>query len=145
MAGMPGLYFLLLRMTAARVLRIGARRAHFPAGWYVYVGSAQRGVRQRVARHLRRVKRRHWHIDYLLPPARCVAVRALPGAPRADEARHATSFCAGADFIPLAKFGASDSPAPAHLAGFRTRRRATALPAWQRAQVLNMQDLKFEI
>ncbi|MCX7005175.1 MAG: GIY-YIG nuclease family protein [bacterium] len=136
MACISGIYFLLLRMTAARVIRVGARRAHFPAGWYVYIGSAQRGVPQRVARHLRRVKRRHWHIDYLMPHARCVAVRALPGAPRADEARHAVAFCAAADFVPLAKFGASDSTAPAHLAGFRTRRRATALPAWQRASVL---------
>jgi hypothetical protein len=31
----------------------------------------------------------------------------------------------------MAKFGASDSPAPAHLVGFRSRRRATAMPAWQ--------------
>lgn len=145
MACTPGIYFLLLRMTTARVIRVGVRRAYFPAGWYVYIGSAQRGVPQRVARHLRRGTCRHWHIDYLLPHARCVTVRALAGAPHADEARHAVAFCAAADFIPLAKFGASDSPAPAHLVGFRTRRRATTLPAWQRAQELKLETRNLKL
>ncbi|MCX7788115.1 MAG: DNA/RNA nuclease SfsA, partial [Spirochaetes bacterium] len=37
----------------------------FPQGWYVYAGSAQRGLTARVARHLRFRKKVHWHIDYL--------------------------------------------------------------------------------
>ncbi len=38
----------------------------FPAGRYVYTGSARRGMQARIARHLRPEKRLHWHIDYLL-------------------------------------------------------------------------------
>jgi Uri superfamily endonuclease len=38
----------------------------FPVGRYVYSGSAKRGLDARIARHLRRRKRLHWHIDYLL-------------------------------------------------------------------------------
>ena len=42
----------------------------FPAGRYVYVGSACRGVAGRIARHRRLAEHRngkvHWHIDYLL-------------------------------------------------------------------------------
>jgi len=41
----------------------------FPAGWYVYTGSARNGLAQRVGRHLRHNKRKHWHIDYLLAVA----------------------------------------------------------------------------
>lgn len=38
----------------------------FPAGRYVYTGSARRNIEARIARHLRREKRLRWHIDYLL-------------------------------------------------------------------------------
>jgi Uri superfamily endonuclease len=38
----------------------------FPAGRYVYTGSARRGLEARIARHLRQGKPLRWHIDYLL-------------------------------------------------------------------------------
>jgi Uri superfamily endonuclease len=48
----------------------------FPAGRYVYTGSARRNLEARIARHLRAHKTLHWHIDYLLaaPGVRIVAV-----------------------------------------------------------------------
>ena len=39
---------------------------HFPAGVYVYTGSAKRGLEARIARHCRKDKPLRWHIDYLL-------------------------------------------------------------------------------
>ena len=41
-------------------------RFKFLAGFYIYTGSAKRGVQSRVARHLAAEKKLHWHIDYLL-------------------------------------------------------------------------------
>lgn len=38
----------------------------FPAGDYLYTGSAKRNFQARVDRHLRKEKRLRWHIDYLL-------------------------------------------------------------------------------
>lgn len=38
----------------------------FPAGDYIYTGSARKNLESRVARHLNRVKTLRWHIDYLL-------------------------------------------------------------------------------
>ncbi|MEI7613249.1 MAG: GIY-YIG nuclease family protein [Betaproteobacteria bacterium] len=38
----------------------------FPAGEYVYTGSARRNFSARVNRHLSPIKKMHWHIDYLL-------------------------------------------------------------------------------
>ncbi|MBV5336930.1 MAG: GIY-YIG nuclease family protein [Deltaproteobacteria bacterium] len=38
----------------------------FPAGRYVYTGSALRNFEARVKRHLSPAKKMHWHIDYLL-------------------------------------------------------------------------------
>ena len=48
----------------------------FPRGRYVYTGSAKANLQARIDRHLRREKRFHWHIDYLLarPEARIVRV-----------------------------------------------------------------------
>ena len=41
----------------------------FPAGHYVYTGSAVKNIDQRIGRHLRHEKRPRWHIDYLLMAA----------------------------------------------------------------------------
>ena len=50
-----------------RILAIGRLgRFRFPAGRYVYTGSARRNLVARVRRHLSRDKRLRWHIDYLL-------------------------------------------------------------------------------
>jgi Uri superfamily endonuclease len=38
----------------------------FPAGRYVYTGSAKRGLEARIARHLRSTKTLRWHVDYLV-------------------------------------------------------------------------------
>jgi Uri superfamily endonuclease len=38
----------------------------FPAGSYIYTGSARRNMDARIARHLRREKTLRWHIDWLL-------------------------------------------------------------------------------
>lgn len=38
----------------------------FPAGHYVYTGSAKCNIEARIARHLRQDKKLRWHIDYLL-------------------------------------------------------------------------------
>lgn len=63
----PRTYQLAIRI--ARTIRIQVGRLGqftFPAGRYVYTGSARRGLDARIRRHLSRAKRLHWHIDYLL-------------------------------------------------------------------------------
>ena len=130
-----GVYFLLLRLDASARLRIAGRLVTFPAAFYVYVGSAQRCLRSRLARHCGVAARRHWHIDHLRARARVAGVRILPGAPRAMEAASAGEWLQYAEFVPMRKFGATDSPAETHLFGFRTRRAACAAPPWRRASV----------
>ena len=57
---------LVLEFPDAVRVRVGALGfLHFDAGSYLYVGSARRNLRQRVARHLATTKRVRWHIDYL--------------------------------------------------------------------------------
>jgi Uri superfamily endonuclease len=78
----------------------------FPAGRYVYTGSAKRNLEARIARHLRPEKALRWHIDYLL---------AAPGVRVVDVLRSRRGECAlnraVRGHIPVAGFGASDCSA----------------------------------
>ncbi len=69
----PGTYALILELSAPQDLQIGRLgRFHFPAGVYVYLGSARGpgGIRARLGRHLRGGTKTRWHIDYLRASAR---------------------------------------------------------------------------
>ena len=111
MPSSSGTYALFLNLPRAKDLRIGLFGAfQFPAGDYVYVGSAfgPGGLRARIARHLRMDKRAHWHIDYFRAGAQVRGV-AFVAAPRALECEwsRALGACKGA-YIPAIKFGAMD-------------------------------------
>ena len=65
---LKGSYALIIRRESSTPLTIGRLGSFaFPAGLYLYAGSALNGLESRVRRHLRRDndKKRHWHIDYL--------------------------------------------------------------------------------
>ncbi len=61
-----GSYLLILHLRRSRRLSIGRLgRILFPPGYYIYVGSAMKGLDGRIKRHRRLRKRPHWHIDAL--------------------------------------------------------------------------------
>lgn len=66
-----GVYTLLLFLPKEVTLDIGKLgKQRFPSGHYTYTGSALGNgatcLKHRIARHLRKEKRKFWHIDYLL-------------------------------------------------------------------------------
>lgn len=62
-----GDYLLLIRLSTAREITVGRLGTiNFKPGGYVYVGSALGGLKNRIERHLRKERKFHWHIDYLL-------------------------------------------------------------------------------
>jgi Uri superfamily endonuclease len=66
-----GAYVLHLTLQRRATVRVGSLDSiSFPAGHYLYVGSARRGIDARIARHRRLSDQKsgklHWHIDYLL-------------------------------------------------------------------------------
>ena len=70
-----GTYQLVIHLEADRIITVGKLgRFHFPAGYYIYSGSAQKNLTHRISRHLRKKKPLRWHIDYLLscPSARII-------------------------------------------------------------------------
>lgn len=129
-----GVYMLLVRLRRAARIASARRMWQLRAGWYVYVGSAQRGLHARIARHLRPHKRLHWHIDYLLQHGKIAAVKIMPGVPRAMEAKVAQALSSLPAGTPVPGFGASDSPASSHLVYFRRRVDAVRQALWQQAQ-----------
>ena len=115
----PGTYMLVLRLPKRRRLAVGRLGDfEFPAGYYLYAGSAQGGLRGRVFRHLRADKKQHWHIDYLnsgASGATVIEVWWLAGQKRLEcEWAAAARRLPGAS-APAPGFGASDCGCSSHL------------------------------
>jgi len=116
----PGTYALVIVLDRSRIIRLGRRgRFCFPAGFYLYVGSAlgPGGLAARIERHLCAEKCFHWHVDYVLraKPVRVVEVWVTEGATRreCDWARAAMQLPQASIVVP--RFGASDCQCAAHL------------------------------
>lgn len=114
----PGTYALFLELARPARIRIGRLGTFFfPSGHYIYVGSAlgPGGLRARLERHLRRRKKLHWHIDYLLARAKTIAVRQEPSGERLEcvWARNYVKHPGVTIIVP--GFGASDCSCPTHL------------------------------
>jgi Uri superfamily endonuclease len=119
-----GTYALLLLCQRSRTVDIGNLGAHsIFRGWYVYVGSAfgPGGLRSRCRRHIRLLRRRHWHIDYLRPAAAVQAIWFTSDlVPREHQWAEIIGGLAGAS-APIRRFGSSDCLCPTHLFRFSSR------------------------
>ncbi len=67
------IHFILKKPLVLEIGKLG--RYEFPAGKYVYTGSAKRNMKARISRHLSKRKKRRWHIDYLLATSHARMVR----------------------------------------------------------------------
>ncbi|HUW30961.1 MAG TPA: GIY-YIG nuclease family protein [Planctomycetota bacterium] len=121
-----GGYLLIIRLQRRVTVRVGRLgEMDFHRGWYVYAGSAMRGLRARVERHAGRRKRIHWHIDYLLacPAAQLVECLIFPSANRVEcRLNRQVLGLDGAGAGPHG-FGSTDcmEGCPAHLVYFRQK------------------------
>ena len=108
-----GIYVVRVVLPRSVTIPVGAQGpVRFEAGSYLYVGSAARGLPQRVGRHFRRHKPLRWHIDYLTAHAPATLAWAWP--------QGVVSECAVAGalarhFEAVAGFGASDCRCRSHL------------------------------
>lgn len=84
----------------------------FPRGFYAYAGSALNGLEHRIARHLRKNKKLHWHIDYLLKEA---SIQEIVFSE--DEKRTECMFAhaLSREFSSVPGFGSSDCKCVSHL------------------------------
>ncbi len=115
-----GVYCLVIRLLQRSRIRIGRLGTfHFPAGFYVYVGSAQNNLEHRIKRHLRQEKKIHWHIDYLLRYGQVVSVYTYAGKKNKEcILGHEIGKRKNA-VAPVKGFGSSDCSCNSHLYFFR--------------------------
>lgn len=112
-----GLYAVLLSSTGGSVPVGSLGTIALQAGWYLYVGSAKRGLTARLNRHRRRGRKNlHWHIDYLREVTRWVEDYPIrkPSDAEYSDGELVAAFATIADST-VPGFGASDSSADSHL------------------------------
>lgn len=126
----PGTYLLLLRLSDPLRIPIGRLgQFDFPAGFYLYVGSAfgPGGLAGRLNRHLALAtsedwpgrRRQHWHIDYLSHHARLSQVWFSVHDRKREHDWAALIRALSGAAMPAPRFGASDCRCPAHLFHFQ--------------------------
>jgi Uri superfamily endonuclease len=114
-AVLKGVYVLIIEVNNDAPLNVGALgKSTFKKGLYAYVGSAQNDLEQRVKRHLRKEKRKFWHVDYLLDNDTTRVVKVF------YKQANKTEECAIAKVIgergePIHDFGSSDCNCKSHL------------------------------
>ncbi len=123
----PGGYLLACSLASPQRLSVGALGIFgFPAGLYVYCGSAlgAGGIRARAGRHLRCGASVRWHIDFLLRLARLREVWVREDTRRLECLWAGALAASGLCECPAPRFGASDCRCPAHLWRLRQGSRA---------------------
>ena len=116
---MKGLYILVVSLRNKSCVEVGSLGViNFKKGFYAYTGSAMGGIEQRVGRHLRKDKKLHWHIDYLLGKAEKIFVK---------ETNRKSGECGAAvrleqsGGVPIDGFGSSDCKCKSHLVYFNIK------------------------
>ena len=114
-----GSYVLFLEVRMRIKLHIGGLGEHeFRPGIYAYVGSAlgPGGLRARVLRHLSKIKKVRWHIDYLTtrPETRIFCILYIVSRKKieCDLARIIHEY---GGRVVVQKFGSTDCRCPSHL------------------------------
>ena len=116
MSVITGSYQLYIFVPSPLHLHIGALGSFaFPAGKYIYTGSAMNGLEARAARHLRAAKSLHWHIDYLLQHARVIRVDLFPGRERQECQLNQRALALPGAKVVAPGFGSSDCRCVTHL------------------------------
>lgn len=116
MTCLKGVYILLIRINRDVLVKVGSiGEIYFCKGFYAYVGSAQRCLDKRLARHLKKRKRNFWHVDYLLSDESVSLVNFFvkTNAAKSEECSIAKKL--GEIGFPIKNFGCSDCDCNSHL------------------------------
>lgn len=113
-----GAYVILMEIPDKAKIKIGALGyLQFKPGWYLYTGSAMKNLDKRVKRHLRKMKKFHWHIDYLM--AHTSSAKALLFRDSEKRECHLAQFLSQIAESQVANFGCSDCSCSSHLFYFK--------------------------
>ena len=113
-----GTYLILMKLPNCLKLNIGKQglfKLH--AGYYVYVGSAMGpgGLSKRINRHLKKTKKKHWHIGYLRPYTDIVQIWTNDSGKKLEHEFAQQLHKQEHSKMPVPGFGASDCTCKTHL------------------------------
>ncbi len=109
-----GLYVLKINLPESTTLKVGSKGNYFfPAGTYVYIGSAKNNLNARIKRHKSKIKKLHWHIDYFLQCSEIINVKKFE-TPDFSECDLAQKYEEKGTII-MPGFGSSDCNCKTHL------------------------------
>ncbi|HDP67733.1 MAG TPA: DNA/RNA nuclease SfsA [Candidatus Marinimicrobia bacterium] len=111
--------YLLLLENAHKFSRLIGKlgECSFPKGYYIYVGSAMKSLDSRIRRHRSRRKKRHWHIDYLIPEKMQLQKIFPIRRDSSIESNLANKLLPISDLV-IPHFGSADTPDASHLCYF---------------------------
>ena len=113
-----GTYILVIKVDRSKKTEVGRiGKFNIDRGYYFYIGSAHGpgGIRARILRHLKRYKKKHWHIDYLRKEGSIVAI-VIKYSKKKMECSWASKLGSyPALSTPINGFGSSDCSCPSHL------------------------------
>jgi Uri superfamily endonuclease len=116
---MKGVYVLVISVSKDIQIDVGSLGSmNFSKGVYAYVGSAQKSFEKRVKRHLRKDKRKFWHIDYLLGNDAAEVLKVF----HKEAGKHEECIVAkkiNKRGVPIRAFGSSDCKCESHLTKMR--------------------------
>lgn len=113
-----GSYLLILHLEKDSAIKINSLGEIFlQKGFYIYVGSAMKGLAKRIERHKRQKKRYHWHIDELRRVAKIYTYLAIRSSARLEcQIAQSLYKIVKQDIV---GFGSSDCHCKSHLFYFK--------------------------
>lgn len=105
-----GTYILFIKIRKEIFVKIRGKETKLEPGYYFYVGSAfgAGGLTSRLHRHLRKNKKKHWHIDQVTMSNWTEIEGIAVSLKQKNECLIASIFSEIEDLIPIIGFGNSD-------------------------------------
>ena len=112
---MKGVYVLVISVGKNIKPKIGGLgKIGFKKGLYAYVGSAQNNLEKRISRHLKKRKKKFWHIDYLTAN-KVVTIKKVYYKKSNKKEECITAKKLSRVGVPVKNFGCSDCNCESHL------------------------------
>lgn len=108
--GLQGTYILFIRIKAEISIEIKKRDVKLLPGYYIYIGSAfgAGGLSSRLHRHMRKTKKKHWHIDQVTMSKNTQIEGIGVSLEKKNECQIASIFSSFKNIIPINGVGNSD-------------------------------------
>lgn len=110
-------YQLIIKLNGNRTIQAGKLgKLNFRAGYYLYTGSAKKNFAERIIRHIKKRKKRHWHLDYLSQHYKIIIVKKISEKRYSECHFHRLSSRKFKGVVKVKNFGSSDCKCGSHLA-----------------------------